>query len=192
MAHVGQNLPLVGGDAGGGKGAGVLRLRHEGADDGNAGAVGGDGVVEWGVVAEVPEEMVTAGNTAGAGSGQVRRVGETAQYHVGSAEDFPTVGVGGGVTEETVETDNGGGGRGGLFGSQGTCGGEDAGIHCPTIVKQIANGYLQFFGLAGSGGGGVVEGGWALRGSGAISGRGVYGRGGSVCDAGRAKAGEEG
>jgi hypothetical protein len=31
-----------------------------------------------------------------------------------------------------------------------------------------------------------------LRGSGAISGRGVYGRGGSVCDAGRTKAGEEG
>ena len=78
-----------------------------------------------------------------------------------------------------------------MFGSQGTCGGEDSGIHCPTIVKQIANGYLQFFGLAGSGGGGVVEGGWALRGGGAICGRGVYGRGGSVCDAGRSEAGEK-
>ena len=74
MPHVGQNLPLVGGDAGGGKGAGVLRLRHEGADDGNAGAVGGDGVVEWGVVVKVPEEVMAAGNTAGAGSGQVRSV----------------------------------------------------------------------------------------------------------------------
>ena len=100
--------------------------------------------------------------------------------------------MGGGVAEEAVETGNGGGGRGGLFRSQCTCGGEDAGIHCPTIVKQIANGYLQFFGLAGSGGGGVVEGGWALRGSGAIGGRDVDGRGGSVGDAGRSEAGEKG
>ena len=100
--------------------------------------------------------------------------------------------MGGGVAEEAVETGNGGGGGGGLFRSQGTRGGEDAGIHCPTIVKQLANGYLQFFGLAGSGGGGVVEGGWALRGSGTIGGRGVDGRGGSVGDAGRSEAGEEG
>ena len=74
MAHVSQDLPLVGGDASGGKGAGLLRLRHEGADDGNAGAVGGDGVVEWGVVAKVPEEVMAAGNAAGAGSGQVRGI----------------------------------------------------------------------------------------------------------------------
>ena len=40
VAKVGQDLPLVGGDAGGGKGAGILCLRHEGADDGYAGAVG--------------------------------------------------------------------------------------------------------------------------------------------------------
>ena len=40
VAHVGQDLPLVGCDAGGGKGAGILCLRHEGADDGYAGAVG--------------------------------------------------------------------------------------------------------------------------------------------------------
>ncbi len=59
--------------------------------------------------------------------------------------------MGGGVAEKAVETDDGGGSWGGLLGSQGTGGGDDAGIHCPTIVKQIANGYLQFFGLAGSG-----------------------------------------
>ncbi len=74
MAHVGQYLPLVGCDAGGGKGAGVLCLCHKGADDGNAGAVGGDGVVEWSVVSKVPEEVMAAGDTAGAGSGQVGRV----------------------------------------------------------------------------------------------------------------------
>ena len=74
VAHVGQNLSLVGYNAGGGEGAGVLCLRHEGADDRNAGAVGGDGVVEWDVVSKVPEEVMAAGDTAGAGSGQVRRV----------------------------------------------------------------------------------------------------------------------
>ena len=71
MPHVGQNLPLVGGDSGGGKGAGVLRLRHEGADDGNAGTVGGDGVVDRGRVVAVAEAVMSTGDTAGAGSGKV-------------------------------------------------------------------------------------------------------------------------
>ena len=64
--------------------------------------------------------------------------------------------MGGGVAEEAVESCDGGGGGGGLLRGEGTGGREDAGIHCPTIVEQIANGYLQFFGLAGSGGGRVV------------------------------------
>ena len=177
VAHVGQYLPLVGCDAGGGEGAGILCLRHEGADDRNAGAVGGDGVVGWGVIAEVPEEVMATGDTAGAGSGKVRGVGVAAEYHCGGAVDFSAVGVGGDVAEEAVESDDGGGGGGGLLRSKGTGSGKDAGIQCPTIVKQIANGYLQFFGLSGSGGGRVVQGGGALRGSGTISRRGVDGRG---------------
>ena len=68
VAKVGQDLPLVGGDAGGGKGAGILCLRHEGADYGYARAVGGDGVVEWGFVVVIAEAVMAAGNTAGAGS----------------------------------------------------------------------------------------------------------------------------
>ncbi len=72
--------------------------------------------------------------------------------------------MGGGVAKEAVETGDGGGGGRGLFGNQGTGGGKDAGINgCPTIVKQITNGYLQFFGLAGGGWWRVVEGGGALR-----------------------------
>ncbi len=116
--------------------------------------------------------MMSAGDTADAGSGKVGRIGVALQQHFRGAVDFSAVGVGGGVAEEAVETGNGGGGGRGLFGSQDTSGGEDAGIHCPIIVKQIANGYLQFFGLAGSGGGRGVEGGGALRGSGTIGGRG--------------------
>jgi hypothetical protein len=118
VAHVSQDLPLVGCDAGGGKGAGVLCLRHEGADDGNAGAVGGDGVVGWGVDADVPEEVMAAGDTAGAGPGEVRGVGVAAQYHVRCAVILSAVGVGRGVAEEAVETGDGGGDGRGLFGSQ--------------------------------------------------------------------------
>ena len=177
VAHVGQNLPLVGCNAGGGEGAGVLCLRHEGADDRDAGAVGGDGVVGWGIIGDVPEEVMCAGDASGSGSGEVRRVGVAPQHHVGCTVDFSAVGVGGCVPEEAVESGDGVGGGGGLLGSQGTGSGKDAGIHCPAIVKQIANGYLQFFGLAGSGWGRVVKGGGALRGSGTISGRGVDGRG---------------
>ena len=87
MPHVGQNLTLVSGDAGGGKGVGVLRLRHEGADDGNAGAVGGDGMVGWGVVAGVPEEVMAAGDAAGAGSGEVRGVGVAAAQQRSTMSD---------------------------------------------------------------------------------------------------------
>ena len=45
VAHICENLPLVGGDAGGGKGFGVLGLSNEGACDGDTGAVGRDGVI---------------------------------------------------------------------------------------------------------------------------------------------------
>ena len=68
MAQVGQNVALIGCYAGGGKNAGILCLRHEGADYGYARAVGGDGVVEWGFVVVIAEAVMAAGNTAGAGS----------------------------------------------------------------------------------------------------------------------------
>jgi hypothetical protein len=85
--------------------------------------------------------------------------------------------VGGHVAEEAIESGDGGGSGGGLLGCQGIGCRQDTGIHCP-IVKQIANGYLQFFGLAGSDWGRVVEGGWRLWGSGSVGGRGVDGGGG--------------
>jgi hypothetical protein len=58
---------------------------------------------------------MAAGNTAGAGSGQVRRVGKTSQNHFGSAKDFSTVGVGGGISEEAFEAKHGFGRRVGLL-----------------------------------------------------------------------------
>jgi hypothetical protein len=134
---------------------------------------------------------VAAGDAAGTGSGKVRGVRKDAEGHLGRAEDFLSVGVGGGVAEEAVESGDGGSSGRGLFGGQGTGCRQDTGIHCPTIVKQIANDYLQFFGLAGSGWGRVVEGGWRLWGSEAVGGRGVDGGGGSVGNAGGTEAGME-
>ncbi len=122
---------------------------------------------------------------------KVRGVRKDKEDHFGRVEDFLSVGVGGGVAEEAVESGDGGGSGGGLFGGQGTGCRQDTGIHCPTIVKQIANGYLQFFDLAGSGWGRVVDGGWRLWGSGAVGGRGVDGGGGSVGNAGGTEEGKE-
>ncbi len=150
-----------------------------------------DGVVEGAVVVSVAEKVMAAGDTAGTGSGKVRCVRKDAKDHFRRAEDFLSVGVGGGVAEEAVESGDGSGSWGGLFGGQCTGCGQGTGIHCSTIVKQIVNGYLQFFGLAGSGWGRVVKGGWRLWSSGAVGGRGVGvdGGGGSVGNAGRTEAG---
>ena len=68
VAHISENLPLVGGDAGGGKDSGVLCFGNEGTDDGDAGTVGGYGMVERGVVVAVAEEVVTAGDASGIGA----------------------------------------------------------------------------------------------------------------------------
>ncbi len=65
------------------------------------------------------------------------------------------------------------------------------GIHCSTIVQQVANGYLQFFDLRGRGWGRVVEGSGRLGGSGAIGERGVDGGGGSVGNAGGSEVSKE-
>ncbi len=56
-------------------------------------------MVEWSVIGVVAEEMGTAGNAAGTGSGKVRGVGDGAEDHLGGAEYFSPVGVGGGVPE---------------------------------------------------------------------------------------------
>jgi hypothetical protein len=143
------------------------------AYDGDAGAVGRDGVVDWCGVEEVTEEVVTSCDTAGARSGEIRCVGETPEHHVRCPVYFAAIGVGADVAEEAVEACDGFGGGGGLLRGQGTGCGQDAGIHCPAVVQQIANGNLEFFGLAGSGWGRVVGSGGALWLGRAEGGRGV-------------------
>ena len=64
-------------------------------------------MVEWGVIGVVAEEMGTAGNAAGTGSGKVRGIGDGAEDHLGGAEYFSPVGVGGGVPKEAVKAGHG-------------------------------------------------------------------------------------
>ena len=173
MAHVLQDSSFNCGYAGGGKGSGVFGLRNAVAYDGDAGAVGRDGVVDWCGVEEVTEEVVTSCDTAGARSGEIRCVGETPEHHVRCPVYFAAIGVGADVAEEAVEACDGFGGGGGLLRGQGTGCGQDSGIHCPAVVQQIANGNLEFFGLAGSGWGRVVGSGGALWLGRAEGGRGV-------------------
>ena len=49
MSEVGEDIPLIDGDACGREEAAVLGLRDERADDRDAGRVGGDGVVDGAV-----------------------------------------------------------------------------------------------------------------------------------------------
>ena len=99
VAHIGQDLALVCGDAGRGKDSGVFRFGHEGADDGDTGAVGRDGVVERGRVVVVAEAVVASGDASGIWAREEGRVGESSQNHVRGAENFATVGVGGGIAQ---------------------------------------------------------------------------------------------
>ena len=110
VAHVLQDSSFNCGYAGGGKGSGVFGLRNAVAYDGDAGAVGRDGVVDGCGVEEVTEEVVTSCDTAGAGSGEEGRVGITPEHHVGCPVNFPAVGVGTVVAKEAVEACDGGSG----------------------------------------------------------------------------------
>jgi hypothetical protein len=69
---------------------------------------------------------------------------------------------------------------------------EDAGIHAPPIVKEVANGHLELLDLGGRGGGGEVRPGGGLGSLGTVGGGGIdSGRSGGGNTVGT-KTGEEG
>jgi hypothetical protein len=76
VSHILENLPLVGGDAGGSKGSGVLSLSNEGAYYGDTGAVGRDGVIQRGTVVSVAETVMASGDASGTGAREEGRVRE--------------------------------------------------------------------------------------------------------------------
>ena len=128
MTHVVEDLSFVRRDARGGESAGVLRFGDERTDNWDARGVGRDRVVEWSVVVDVAKKVRAAGDTAGRRAGEVRGVREAAENHLGRSVDLSSVGVGGGVAEETVETGHGVGGRMRLLGCKSAGGGQEAGI----------------------------------------------------------------
>ncbi len=81
-----------------------------------------------------PRRCVPTGDTAGRRAGEVRGVREAAENHLGRSVDLSSVGVDGGVAEETVETGHGVGGGVRLLGRKSAGGGQEAGIYGTTVV----------------------------------------------------------
>ena len=134
VTHVVEDLSLVRRDARGGESAGVLCFGDERADNRDARGMGRDRVIERSGVGKVAEKVRAACDASGGRAGEVGCVGEAAENHLGGAVNFASVGVGGGVAEETVETGHGAGGGMRLLGSESTGGWQEAGIDGSAVV----------------------------------------------------------
>jgi hypothetical protein len=112
VAEVGEDVSLVDGDAGSREEAAVFGLRDEGANDRDAGRVGGDGVVD-GVVREEGHRW-TAHVMGGASDGPSSRAGQVgsirmdAEDHIGSPIYLAPIRMGGDEAKETVKAGHGG------------------------------------------------------------------------------------
>ena len=134
MTHVVKDLSLVRRDARGGESASVLRFGDERADNRDARGVGRDRVIEGSGVGKVAEKVRAACDASGGRAGEVGGVGEATENHLGGAVNLASVGMGGGVAEETVETGHGVGGGMRLLGSKSAGGWQEAGIDGSTVV----------------------------------------------------------
>ena len=147
----------------------------------------GDGGIEEGGVVAAREMVERPGHTASVGPGQIRGVGEDVKGHGGGAKNFHAVGVRGDKSKEAVQVGHGRKRGGGLCAGQRTSGGQDATVNASTIVKEIADRYLQLI-LLGGGGGWRRIGGGVLGSRRAEDGRVIDGRRCGRLDAVRAKA----
>ncbi len=134
VPHVVQDLALVCCYPGGGEETSVLGLCYKRADDRDTRGVGRNGVIEWGVVVFVAEYAVVPGHTSGAGSGEIRSVRERAENHFGGPKNFVAVGVGGGISEEAVQSFHRVGRERSLLRGQGTGGGQEARVDGAAII----------------------------------------------------------
>ncbi len=134
MPHVVQDLALVCCDPGGGKETSVLGLCYKRADDRDMRGVDRNGVIEWSVVVVVAEYTVTPGHTSGLRSGEIRGVRERAKNHFGGPKTFVAVGVGGGISEEAVQSLHRVGRGRSLLRGQGTGGGQEARVDGAAII----------------------------------------------------------
>ena len=106
MSEVGEDIPLVDGDACGREEAAVLGLRDERADDRDAGRVGGDGVVDGSVREEghrwTAHVMGRASDGPSSGTGEIGRIRMDAKDHIGSPIDLAPIRMGRDEAEETA------------------------------------------------------------------------------------------
>jgi hypothetical protein len=77
-----------------------------------------------------------------AGTGKVGGIRMHPPDHIGSPIDFAGVGMGGDISDQTIETRHGGEGGGCLFTGESAGGGEDAIVHAAPVVKQVADSCL--------------------------------------------------
>ena len=151
---------------------------------------GVEGVGDKGVGRAKP--MKGAGDRAGSRTREVRSIRMDAQDHVGSPIDLATIRMLGNKPKQASEARQSRESGGRLLGSESTRGLEDAGVHAPPIVKEVAYCHLKLLHLGGRGRGGEVRAGGGLGGFGSVGGGGIDGgRSGGGNTVGT-KTGEEG
>ena len=91
----------------------------------------------------VTEESESTGNSSGAGTGQMRRVGLHVQDHVAGGEYEFVVGIGCGVREQAVSGVGGGLCCMGLVRGDGRCSREHGGVDCTGVVEEAADDLLE-------------------------------------------------
>ncbi len=89
------------------------------------------------------------GNRASIGAGEIGGIRMDAQDHVGCPIDLATIRMGRDKAKEAVEARDGGEGGGRLLRGEVAGRSEDASVHAPPVVQEVANGYLQLLELGG-------------------------------------------
>ena len=151
---------------------------------------GVEGVGDKGVGRAKP--MKGAGDRAGSRTREVRSIRMDAQDHVGSPIDLATIRMLGNKPKQASEARQSRESGGRLLGSESTRGLEDAGVHAPPIVKEVAYCHLKLLHLGGRGRGGEVRAGGGLGGFGSVGGGGINGWRSGGGDTIGTKTGEEG
>ncbi len=113
-------------------------------------------MINGGVVGKGGEEGVGrvkvvegAGDRASIGAGDIGGSRMDAQDHVVCLIDLATIRMGRDKAKEEFKARDGGEGGGRLFRGEGASRSEDASVHAPPVVQEVAHGYLQLLELGG-------------------------------------------
>ena len=92
-------------------------------------------MIEGSGVGQVAEKVCAAGDAPGGRAGEVRGIGEATENHLGGSVYLASVGVGGGVSEEAVQSFHRVGRGRSLLRGQGTGGGQETRVDGAAIVE---------------------------------------------------------